>query len=99
MGNTIDTRSQFPWGYLYVKTDRPYYYPGNQVNGTVYIRTQVAMNPSHMNLEIKGKEKSSHTYTEFERIEREGQVEQRPIKRKQKNFSKILEFKGRCWTF
>jgi hypothetical protein len=29
MGNTIDKRACFDGGYIYVKTDRPYYYPGN----------------------------------------------------------------------
>ena len=27
MGNTIDPRAQFEGGYLFVKTDKPFYYP------------------------------------------------------------------------
>jgi hypothetical protein len=43
MGNSLDKRAQFNGGYLYVKTDRPYYYPGNSVLGKIYIRTMVPM--------------------------------------------------------
>ena len=39
MGN-IDSRSKFDWGYLYLKTDREYYYPGNTVFGKIYIRCE-----------------------------------------------------------
>ena len=37
MGN-IDGRSKFHGGYIYVKTDKPFYYSGDQVLGKVYIR-------------------------------------------------------------
>ena len=63
MGN-IDSRSKFEGGHLYVKTDRPYYYPGNEVFGKIYIRTFVPMDPSHMEIKVKGKEKAS--YKRFE---------------------------------
>ena len=47
MGN-IDSRSKFNGGYIFVMTDRPYYYPGNVVKGKIYIRTDVPMEPSHI---------------------------------------------------
>jgi hypothetical protein len=37
MGN-IDSRAQFEGGYIYVKTDKPFYHPGNVVFGKIYIR-------------------------------------------------------------
>ena len=39
MGN-IDGRAGFDGGYLYVKTKKPYYYPGNKVTGKIYIRAE-----------------------------------------------------------
>ena len=57
MGN-IDSRAKFQGGYIFVKTDRPYYYPGNTVYGKIYIRTDVPMEPSHIDIYVKGKEKA-----------------------------------------
>ena len=98
MGN-IDSRACFEGGYIYVKTDRPYYYPGNVVLGKIYIRTDVPMMASHLEIKVRGKEKASflrrETYTtgEGEDIE----FHERVIK--EKLHKKILEFKGNCFTF
>ena len=63
MGN-IDSRSKFKGGYIFVKTDRPYYYAGNKVFGKIYIRAEVPMEPSHIEIYIKGKEKASFRESE-----------------------------------
>lgn len=64
MGNSLDKRAQFNGGYLYVKTDRPYYYPGNSVLGKIYIRTMVPMMAQHIEIKVKGNEKASYYRTE-----------------------------------
>jgi hypothetical protein len=38
MGN-IESKAKFNGGYIYVKTDKPYYHPGDEVFGKIYIRT------------------------------------------------------------
>ena len=38
MGNNIDSRSCFDGGYIFLKTDQPFYYPGNMVTGKIYVR-------------------------------------------------------------
>lgn len=50
MGNdaSIDARAAFQGGYLYVKTDKPFYHKGETVYGKIYIRTEVPMNASHL---------------------------------------------------
>jgi len=69
MGNMIDSRSAFQGGYIYVKTDRPYYYAGDIVYGKIYIRTSVPLNAKKLEIKVKGKEKASfwrtETYTDF----------------------------------
>jgi len=102
MGNAIDIRSQFEGGYLYLKTAKPYYHAGEQVVGKVYIRLAVPMLPSHLNLHIEGREKTSHRNFERRRKpnQREGEPEEwEEVMVKEKNEHKNLEFKGRCWTF
>lgn len=86
---------------MYIKTDRPYYYPGNTVVGKIYIRTMVPMNPSHIDLHIEGREKTSHRNFKRNRIETpEGEPDRyEEIMIKEKNEHKNLEFKGRCFTF
>lgn len=64
MGNSIDNRAQFQGGYLYVKTDKQYYTPGEKVFGKIYLRTEHIMDADFMELRIKGKEKSSFWYSQ-----------------------------------
>ena len=60
MGNSVDldTKSKFDGGYLYVRTDRPYYYPGNTVNGKIYIRAERKLSVSDLEVHIRGKERT-----------------------------------------
>ena len=60
MGNSIDARAQFTGGYLYVKTDRPYYYAGNVVYGKIYIRANEVIDAKDVEIKVKGKEKASY---------------------------------------
>ena len=101
MGNAIDSRSHFEGGYLFLKTERPYYHAGEKVIGKVYIRLSVPMMPSHLDLHIEGREKTSHrNFERRRRPEREGEADEwEEVMVKEKNEHKNLEFKGRCWTF
>lgn len=58
MGNQIDLddKSKFDGGYLYVRTDRPYYYPGNTVNGKIYLRVERPLKAECLSLHVRGKE-------------------------------------------
>ena len=98
MGN-IDSRACFEGGYVYVKTDKPYYYPGNVVLGKIYIRTEVPMSAANLEIRVRGKEKASflrrETYHTGEGENR--QTHTRVIK--EKLHKKILEFRGSCFTF
>jgi hypothetical protein len=74
-----------------VKTDRPYYYPGNTVFGKIYIRADVPMDPSSIEIFIKGKVEASF-------IETTGSGKNRS--RRQRNYDKkIIHFKGTCFIF
>jgi len=57
MGN-IDSRARNQNGYLYVKTDKPYYYPGNTVLGKMYIRIEHPLHVKKLVIKIKGVGKS-----------------------------------------
>jgi len=99
MGNALDSRAQFDGGYLYVKTDRPYYYPGNIVYGKIYIRTSVPMQAQHIEIKVKGKEKASYYRKEI--IEhRDGDNVRREERWIKERFNrKIMDFKGICFNF
>ena len=66
MGNTIETglnidaRAKFDGGYLYLKTDKPYYYPGNIVMGKIYIRAERQFRPRELVIKVNGNEKISY---------------------------------------
>ena len=62
MGN-IDSRAKFEGGYLFVKTDKPFYYPNNIVYGKIYIRAEVPLQPKNIEIQVKGKEETFF-YTE-----------------------------------
>ena len=36
--NPYMAQCSFASGQLMIRTERPYYYPGNQINGTLYMR-------------------------------------------------------------
>ena len=91
MGNQIDTRSQFDGGYLYVKTDKPFYYPGNPVYGKIYIRVERAIDADRMEIKVNGKEKASFWYTTSD-----GKTSSR---HKAKTSQKYFDFKATCCQF
>ena len=82
----IDPRSGFNGGYLYVKTDKPYYYQGSEVQGKIYIRLNVPMNASHLEIRIGGKEKTCFTTSGDH-------------PHKEKTEHRIMQFKGTALTF
>ena len=63
MGN-IDGRAHFDGGYIYVKTHKQFYYPGEKVFGKIYLRTEKVLNAKFLEIRVKGKEKSSFWYTQ-----------------------------------
>lgn len=59
----LDPRAQFNGGILYVKTNQPYYYPGNTVYGKIYLRiTAPQMSAHSMEIKVKGKELATFRY-------------------------------------
>jgi hypothetical protein len=68
MGN-IDSRAKFDSGYLLVQTDKPFYEPGEMITGKINIRSLRPIDASHLELEIKGKERGSFFTREYKTIE------------------------------
>jgi hypothetical protein len=59
MGNAIDTRMGFDGGYIFIKSDQEFYYPGNMVTGKIYIRADRPIDAEFLEIKVKGKEKAS----------------------------------------
>lgn len=59
MGNQIDQRAKFDGGYMYLRTDKPFYQSGDVVNGKIYLRTEVAIKAQHLQVRVNGKEQAS----------------------------------------
>ena len=55
MGNSIDTRAGFDGGYIFIKTDQPFYYPGNTVTGKIYVRADRVIDADYIEIKVKGK--------------------------------------------
>ena len=47
MGNE-HSRAKFDKGYLVCQTNKPFYYPGEMVNGTIYLRTFAPIEARHI---------------------------------------------------
>lgn len=58
MGN-IDSRAKNSAGYLILQTAQPIYEPGSTITGNIYLRTLMPLPATHIELEVKGKEKCS----------------------------------------
>ena len=99
MGN-IDGRSKFHGGYLYVKTDKPFYYPGDKVLGKIYIRAETLLEASTLELRIKGKEKCSYWYDHTEHYtDGDGNRRTRTHRRKASYHHNIMDYRAICFTF
>eukprot|EP00347_Sterkiella_histriomuscorum_P005522 403356296 len=90
MGN-VDSRCKHDKGYLMVQTAQAQYYPGQQVTGTIFLRTFVPVEAQYIELEIMGKEKAS-----FEtRVNRDNEWHDE----KHKTKKTLWHFKQPCFTF
>ena len=99
MGN-IDSRSGFDGGYIYVKTDQPYYYPGSQVTGNIHIRADSVMDADTIEIKVKGKEKCSFLRTIHTQYEDEnGEHHETEEKIKEKLKQEVLDYKATIWHF
>ena len=58
MGNTIDKRAGFEGGFIFVKSEKPSYYPGDTVKGKIFLRLMTPMSASNLEIRVKGKEQS-----------------------------------------
>ena len=99
MGNAIDRRACFHGGYLYVKTDRPYYYPGNEVFGKIYIRIEQPCEAKDLTIKISGKEKCSFLRRETRTYERDGEQRSETITHHEKYHKTLLDVSAHCFTF
>ena len=94
MGN-IDSRCGFDGGYIYVKTDQPYYYPGGVVTGRIHIRADSEMDAKKIEIKVKGKEKCSFERDEHVDDDDGGHTERVKEKLKQE----VLDYKADIWHF
>jgi hypothetical protein len=86
MGNYAN--KNFQGGYLFIKTENPTCFPGNLVQGKIYIRTEVPMEAKHVEVKVDGMEKISYHRNE-NKIDKKGQKtyeETVKIKRSKKIF-------------
>lgn len=98
-GSKIDSRAKFDGGYLYLKTDKPYYYPGNNVLGKIYIRAERQMESSTLVIKVKGDEKCGY----LKRVTTHsghGKRRKSHTKIVKVNFWKdLVNYEGCCFTF
>ena len=69
MGNE-HSRCKFDKGYICVQTGEQFYYPGQMIQGSIYLRVNEPVEARHIEIKVKGKEKSK--FIETVRRHREG---------------------------
>ena len=98
MGNKNSKKQEQLEYSISVKTDRPYYYPGNKVFGKVYIDTKIRLDPKNISIHFKGLEKASYLKSEKTKLLNEEQKE--IIEYHEQNFrKKLIDFKSSCFDF
>ena len=95
MGNE-HSRAKHAKGYLAVQTEKPFYSPGEMVNGTIYLRTSAPIQARHIEIRVKGIEKTKWIDFVYNRKE-DGTMEREPVKRA--SSKKIIEFSAPAFTF
>lgn len=81
MGN-VDSRCKYEHGYLMVQTFSPFYFPGSQITGNIYLRVTHPIEDSSVILDVRGQEKAS--FTEVITRHHDGRTEHEHVKRKSK---------------
>jgi hypothetical protein len=95
MGNE-HSRCKYSKGYLCVQTAKPFYNPGEQVTGYIYLRISAPIEARHIDINVEGREKSSWLDEEIKRRD-DGTQERISIKRKSSR--KIIHFSAPAFTF
>lgn len=92
-----DPRCNFPKGKIQVQTDLPFYEPGGTVNGLIYLEIMEPLAAKHIELEIKGGEKTAFKrhYTETEEVNGEMRTHHRVQKCKHKKT--FVHFKSKVF--
>ncbi len=88
---TVDSRCQHEHGYLFLQTSKQFYYVGEQVQGTIYMRVTKPVEAKHMEIQVRGKEKASF----METVQRDGQTHHE----KRKHNKEILNYAAPCFIF
>ena len=94
MGNE-HSRAKHKKGYLACQTAKPYYYPGEMVNGTIYLRTFEHMEARHIMIKVKGQEKTKW----YDEVTRHEENEVKHELEKRHSDKKIFEFSAPVFTF
>ena len=84
-----DNRCCFESGKIQVQTEYPFYEPGNQVKGKIYIHIDRVVFANFIEIEVKGQEKAAFTRFYYEQ-EGDRQVERSERVKMRKKF---LEYK------
>lgn len=98
MGN-IDSRSQFHGGYFIIQTEKPFYHPGEIIQAKVYMRITKPLAATHIDVEVKGKEKGSFRVYKSRRIPENGMERTEWYWDKHKSRREIMESKMTVFTF
>jgi sporulation-control protein spo0M len=57
-----DPKCSFPKGKIQVRTENPFYEPGNTVSGSIFIQLDDSVNCDKIKIEVKGKEKGKFAH-------------------------------------
>eukprot|EP00347_Sterkiella_histriomuscorum_P001387 403372231 len=98
MGN-IDSRAKFDCGHFIVQTDQPFYSPGEVATARIYMRINRPVDATHIDLEIKGKEKASFLVQMSRQIQDGDQVRHETYWEKKKARKELLDAKQPVFVF
>ena len=99
MGN-VDSRCKHDAGYIYVMTDKPFYSPGEQVTGKIFIRCVRPVDAKYIEIEVKGKEKGSFVDEIIEWHDNADGTKRAETKHvKRKSDRTVYDFKAPCFNF
>ena len=82
-------------GYMAIQTEKQFYYPGDMVTGTIYLRVLTPFAAKHIEIKVKGIEKAKFKKTEAVTEENETRF----VKVKKSTKKEFLEFSCPAFKF
>ena len=99
MGNSNDSRIKFECGYLFVQSDKPFYFAGETITGNIFLNLSAPFPATHLDIEVRGKEKCKFLTHHTRTIRRNGKTRTQHYTVTRRGEKKLMHYRVPLFSF